>query len=93
MIEWLTEASIEFKYHIAFIHQYNPRAAARVQAEIIRRVASLERFPRSGRVGRQPATRELVIGGTPYVVIYAISDAVIQIVHVVHGAQRWPPEE
>jgi toxin ParE1/3/4 len=93
VIEWLTEASIEFKHHIAFIHQYNPRAAARVQAEIIRRVASLERFPRSGRLGRQPETRELVIGGTPYVVIYSISDAVIQIVHVVHSSQQWPPEE
>lgn len=93
MIDWFTEAQIEFKHHIAFIHQHNPRAAGRVQAEIIRRVASLERFPGSGRVGRQPATRELDITGTPYIVIYANSGDVIQVLHVLHGAQQWPPEE
>jgi toxin ParE1/3/4 len=93
VIDWLTEAQIEFKHHIAYIHQHNPRAASKIQAEVIRRVASLERFPRSGRVGRQTASRELVVTGTPYVVIYAIDGDVIQILHVVHTSQQWPPEE
>lgn len=92
MIDWLTEAQVELKHHVAYIHQHNPRAANRIHAEIIRRVASLEHFPRSGRIGRQPASRELVVAGTPYVVIYAVSGDLIQIMHIVHGAQQWPQE-
>ncbi|MGV3551690.1 type II toxin-antitoxin system RelE/ParE family toxin [Rhizobium sp.] len=93
MIDWLTEAQIEFRHHIAYIHQHNPRAASRIQAQIIRRVALLERFPRSGRIGRQQDSRELVVTGTPYIVIYAVAGDVIQIMHVVHTSQQWPPED
>jgi toxin ParE1/3/4 len=93
VIDWLTEARIEFKHHIAFIHQYDRRAAMRIHADIMRRVTLLNRFPQLGRIGRQPATRELVIIGTPYLVIYAISGDLIQILHVIHGAQQWPPDD
>jgi len=47
-------------------------------------------FPMSGRAGRVPGTRELVIANTPFLVAYAIDQAHIVILAVYHGAQRWP---
>ena len=44
-----------------------------------------------GRPGRVPSTRELVVVGTPYVVAYRIERTVVLVLHILHGAQRWPP--
>jgi plasmid stabilization system protein ParE len=32
-----------------------------------------------------------VVAGTPYIVIYRVGRERIDILRVVHGAQRWPP--
>jgi toxin ParE1/3/4 len=46
----------------------------------------------SGRLGRTPATRELVISNTHFIVAYAIERDRIVILAIYHGAQRWPEE-
>lgn len=51
---------------------------------------SLLQFPRRGRVGRRPDTREIAIPGLPFLVIYRIEEESIQILRVLHGAQQWP---
>jgi toxin ParE1/3/4 len=33
----------------------------------------------------------LVVPRTPYLLIYAVSEQRVEIVRVLHGAQRWPP--
>lgn len=50
----------------------------------------LMRFPLSGRLGRVPGTRELVIHHTPYIAVYAVDDSVVRVLRVIHGAQQWP---
>jgi len=35
-------------------------------------------------------TRELVVSHTPYVVICVLLEECLEIVRVLHGAQRWP---
>lgn len=42
---------------------------------------------RPGRVGR---TGELVVAGTPYLVICRVDEAAVVILRVLHGTQRWP---
>jgi toxin ParE1/3/4 len=41
--------------------------------------------------GRVRGTRQLIVVGTPYVVVYRIEPASVVILRVLHGAQRWPP--
>jgi toxin ParE1/3/4 len=43
-----------------------------------------------GRPGRVKGTRELVIVGTPYIVAYRIKGDAVQVLRVLHGAQKWP---
>jgi toxin ParE1/3/4 len=69
----------------------NPSAALDVWDDIERQVERLHEFLRSGRSGRMPETRELVVSGTPYIVVYMVSQ-VVELIRVLHGAQKWPPE-
>ena len=46
----------------------------------------LTRFPASGRPGRIPETRELVVA--PYILPYRIKDNVVEILDVFHSAQK-----
>jgi toxin ParE1/3/4 len=50
----------------------------------------LSTLPKSGRPGRIPDTRELVLTGTPFILPYRIVGDAIQILRVFHGARRWP---
>ncbi len=55
-------------------------------------VARLADHPEGARPGRVRGTRELVVTGTPYVVVYRVEPSAVLILRMVHGAQRWPPQ-
>lgn len=48
--------------------------------------------PGAGRQGRLKNTRELVIDGVPFIVIYRenVSTSCIEILRVLHDTQQWP---
>jgi len=68
----------------------NPAAAARMIERIRTAVERLAASPAIGRPGRVADTRELVIPGTPYIIPYRVKSDVVQIITVLHSAQRWP---
>ena len=72
------------------IAQDNPAAAARVVARIRGAVEQLAAAPGIGRPGRVHGTRELIVTRTPYIVAYRVRDNRVEVVTVLHGAQRWP---
>lgn len=90
-IEWTSLALADLKHIYGYIHDDNPQAAIAVLATIRRAVrGQLNTSPQSGRIGRVIDTRELVIPRLPYIVAYRMSNSKIQILRVLHGAQRWP---
>lgn len=68
----------------------NPAAASRMVERIRAAVARLAASPAIGRPGRVGGTRELVIPRTPYIVPYRIKGEAVQIITILHSAQRWP---
>ena len=46
--------------------------------------------PGRGRPGRIAGTRELVMPGLPFIVAYRTTTSTIDILAILHGAQRWP---
>jgi toxin ParE1/3/4 len=77
---------------LAYIGDHNPVAAIEMGDAIEAFVGRLAGFPESGRPGRVPGTRELVVTGTPFIVVYRIEPRALVILRVLHGAQRWPPQ-
>jgi addiction module RelE/StbE family toxin len=70
----------------------SPRAAVAVDEHIAQAALRLIDFPESGRPGRVPGTRELIIPRTPYVAAYALTSDSVRILRVLHGAQMWPDD-
>jgi toxin ParE1/3/4 len=69
----------------AYISQDKPEAASDVILNIIQHTQQLAKFPNLGRPGRKEGTRELIIGGTPFIVVYR-QTSVIEIVSVFHSS-------
>jgi toxin ParE1/3/4 len=66
--------------------------AADEVCERLRAVSAMLRdHPQIGRRGQWSGTRELVISDLPYFLVYRISEAGVEILRVIHGAQHWPP--
>ncbi|MCC6736550.1 MAG: type II toxin-antitoxin system RelE/ParE family toxin [Bauldia sp.] len=87
---WSRDATDDLTEIRNYVSAANPAAAGRLAASILESVASLERFPRRGRVGRIAGTRELVVVGTAYIVAYRIRGDRTLIVRILHAARRWP---
>ncbi len=89
---WLERAEADLTELVDYLLARHRRAALRVYEAVRDQVALLADHPELGRLGRVPATRELVIARTPYIAVYTVdrdADAVI-VLRVLHGARRWP---
>ncbi|MFZ5617177.1 MAG: type II toxin-antitoxin system RelE/ParE family toxin [Pseudomonadota bacterium] len=77
-----------------YIAEWNPTSVERLTDSILAAIVHLQSFPFLGRVGRLESTRELVVPGLPYVVVYSLPDQYhVVIERILHGARQWPPEE
>lgn len=91
MIEWTEQAIRQLDQAHAYITLSNSEeVATRVTSQTVSSVQQLAAFPMSGRAGRVPGTRELIVSSTPFIAAYTIEKARIVILAVYHGAQHWP---
>jgi toxin ParE1/3/4 len=90
-IKWLRRRAVrDLDAAEKFIAQDNSEAAAKVALTIVKAVSQLKDQPGTGRAGRVPGTRELVIAETPYIVPYRVKNDVVEILRVYHSARKWP---
>ena len=89
-IRWTSRALMRLDQIGAYIAKDNPAAAARVVARIALAVDALADQPAMGRSGRVKSTRELVFSDIPYIVPYRVTDTRVDILSVMHAAQKWP---
>ncbi len=90
-VVWTRKAS----HHLRAAYDYwaresSPAAADIMLDRIFSAVEVLERFPGTGRPGRIPGTRELVIVPTPFLIAYRVRPSKIEIIALMHGARKWP---
>ena len=92
-LTWSPEAIDDLNSLRAQVSMDDPVAAKRVALHILHCIEELlPPNPQLGHPGRVPGTRELVIPGTPYIVPYRMKGDVVQIITILHGAQRSPGE-
>ena len=87
-IVWSPLARARLREIRAYVAMDKPDAAERLATRIVAVVEALRNHPHLGRVGAEPGIRELLIGGTPYVVLYRVRGNRITISTIWHGAQR-----
>ena len=90
-VRWTKRAERDLDEIALYIGQDSPAAAARVVLELIDHVEAIRPgSPAIGRPGRVLGTRELVIGGLPYIVPYRLRETDVEILRVLHTSRRWP---
>lgn len=100
-IRWTQPANDDFLGIVSWIAANNQAAASKVGRLILAAVKQLDDFPFRGKPGRSPETKELVVPGLPYLVVYSVAAAAppvpasqtVVILRVLHGAMLWPPAE
>jgi toxin ParE1/3/4 len=74
----------EIRFYVA---RDKPEAAEQLAIRIVTVVEALRTYPYLGRGGVEPGIRELVIGGTPYIVLHRVQGGRVVINTIWHGAQ------
>jgi addiction module RelE/StbE family toxin len=86
-IRWRLSAITDLRNIHDFIAEHNPAAAAAVTRRVLRSVERLEQFPESGRRGQVTGTREVIVPGLPYIVVYTADDRGVDVIAVFHVAR------
>ena len=87
-LRWRLSAVSDLASIQDFIGKDDPEAARAVVDRVLRSVDRLKAFPKSGRAGQVPGTRELVVPGLPYIVVYTCDNGDVTIIGVFHGARH-----
>ncbi|MGB7282432.1 MAG: type II toxin-antitoxin system RelE/ParE family toxin [Candidatus Acidiferrum sp.] len=87
-IVWPPPARARLREIHAFVALDKPEAARQLPTRIVAVVETLRMHPHLGRVGADPGIRELVIGGTPYSILYRVRGQRVVIGTIWHGAQE-----
>jgi toxin ParE1/3/4 len=90
-IKWVDSAIDNLASMADYIAENNPEKARSIVGKIRSSISNLSKQPAMGTLGRVQGTRELVIVNTPYLIVYRIQQQNIEILRVLHGAQKWPP--
>lgn len=86
-IRWTKRALRRLDEIGTHVEKDNPEAAARIIARIVTAAEHLTEQPAMGRI---KGTRELVLVDVPYIVPCRIDSETVEILTVMHAAQRWP---
>ena len=72
-----------------WIARENPSAARSVAQRVLDAVENkIAHFPHVGREGRMTGTREWIVRGLPYIIVYRVEADAVVVLGVFHGARN-----
>ncbi len=90
-VRWTEASARDLTAICDYIQTHSGAETARkVALRLYERVSSLSQFPHVGRPGKKNGTRELVMHGLPFLAIYRVDKDAVEVIRILHGAQRWP---
>jgi toxin ParE1/3/4 len=90
---WKTPAAQDLEEIALHIEMDNEPAARSVARTLFDTANSLEHLPSRGRVGRIVGIRDLVVPNSPFTIVYRATKAMVETLHILHGARNWPGEQ
>ncbi len=93
-VEWEPIATTDLVESVVdYAERHDPLVAYRVFDNVRERAEILDTQPGIGRPGRVNGTREFIVTGTPFILIYRVENSIVRILRVLHGHQQWPLNE
>ena len=89
-VRWTVPAAQQLEQAYYYVADANPGAAEEIAQRVIDITEMLGKHPGAGRGGRVAGTREFSVPETPFIVAYSVSDEIVWILAVYHGARTWP---
>jgi toxin ParE1/3/4 len=86
-IVWSPRALSRLREIRDYVAKDKPEAAARLATRIVSLVEALKEHPYLGHAGSEPGVRELIVGGTPYLIFYRVRSNRVTITTILHGTQ------
>jgi toxin ParE1/3/4 len=90
-VVWSPLARIRLQEIRAYVALDKPDATDRLAMRIVAVVEALRSHPHLGRAGAVAGVRELVVGGTPYVILYRLRGKRVTVSTIWHAAQQKSP--
>lgn len=90
-IKWVASGLDSFSHIVDYLAEEDPAAARRTAKRVRDAIKNLAKQPSMGRAGRVAGSRELVLPGTPLIIVYQITKSNVEILRVLHSSQKWPP--
>lgn len=90
IVLWTELADEDLDTLVNYVAEDSVAVALAMDATIRDAARVLADFPESGRVGRFPNTREIVIPRYRCVLVYRLEGEQVQILRLIHGGQQWP---
>jgi toxin ParE1/3/4 len=91
LIRWTKPAADDLTHICDYTEEhFGPQQARRAAVGIFDSVESLKALPNRGRPGRKLNTHEMSVSGLPFVIIYRVGENVVEIIRILHFAQKWP---
>ena len=92
-VRWSEDAADDLSDIVKYIRKDDREIARQVAKSIYESANALKNLPFRGRTGRVAGTRELPLPPLPFILVYRVSGAALEIVNILHGAQLWPPAD
>lgn len=92
-LRWTPRAVADLEEISDYLLSVNPTSRKRLIDRIEAVATYLLQFPHMGKLGLASGTREFVLSGTPYILVFRLKDDVIQILSIRDGRMQLPPTE
>ncbi|MDF0599552.1 type II toxin-antitoxin system RelE/ParE family toxin [Psychromarinibacter sp. C21-152] len=89
-IVWHPDAEADLEAGLQRSAGFGAATAMRLLARVDAAVGHLAEHPQMARPGRVDGTRELVLRGFPYILVYRADPESVTILAVRHAARDWP---
>ena len=90
-LRWTPRAVTDLEEIADYLLAVQPKAWEKLLARVELTLDYLLQFPQMGKLGLASGTRESVLSGTPYILVFRRKDDVVQILSIRDGRMRLTP--